>query len=243
MDRGWQRRPGHLRQPGSCRHAGGLTAGCSCCHDDVVSSGDQPRSARRRLSPQERRSELLDAATALVIEADDLGAATLERVAMRAGCSRNLAYTYFGNREGLLDALADRERAFLVERLSAGDPPRSARAWVRHVVELLLEGVSERGPLIVMLFDRSPRSIDREGRQVLAAIIAGKLQDAGLDPRPAAVTAPILGAAMAGAAGSLMMTDATVDEVLTVVDQLVDGLLGPAERTGPRYPIEVRCDT
>ncbi len=183
---------------------------------------------RRRLAPEERRSELLDAAADLVVEADDLEAATLERVAERAGCSRNLPYTYFGNREGLLDALADRERAALLERLSASSPPSSVRAWVRHVVGALLEGVSERGPLIVMLFDRGPRGIDRDGRQVLAAIVAGKLCEAGLEPRRAAVVAPILGSAMAGAAGALLMTDATVDEVLDEVGRVVDGLLGPS---------------
>jgi len=183
---------------------------------------------RRRLTPEERRSELLDVAASLVVEADDLEAATLERVAARAGCSRNLPYTYFGNRDGLLDALAERERAALLERLSTTDPPPSARAWVRHVVGALLERVSERGPLIVMLFDRGPRGIDRDGRQVLAAVVASKLSEAGLEARRAAVVAPILGSAMAGAAGALLLTDATVDEVLEEIDRVVDGLLGPS---------------
>ena len=33
---------------------------------------------------------------------------------------------------------------------------------------------------------------------------------------------------MAGAAGALLMTDATVDEVLDEVGRVVDGLLGPS---------------
>lgn len=69
-----------------------------------------------RLAPAERRRHLIDTARAIVID-DGTAALTMERLATRAGVSRGLAYTYFGNRAGLVRELwAD------VAHEWAGDP-------------------------------------------------------------------------------------------------------------------------
>ena len=85
---------------------------------------------RRRLSPEQRKEELLDAASALALESgvDGLG---LEQVAERAGCSRNLAYTYFPNRAELVDVLAERERRRFVELMLVRIPrPATFDEWM-----------------------------------------------------------------------------------------------------------------
>jgi AcrR family transcriptional regulator len=68
------------------------------------------RSGRTRLSPDERRKQLLDAA-ATVAGAEGVHAVTLKRVAREAGISEAQAHNYFSRRVDLLVALARREVA------------------------------------------------------------------------------------------------------------------------------------
>ena len=63
---------------------------------------------RRRLSPQDRRDQLLDTARA-ILEEDGVGACTIGSVSRRAGVTPQLVHKYFGTRTSLLQDLFRRE--------------------------------------------------------------------------------------------------------------------------------------
>jgi AcrR family transcriptional regulator len=116
---------------------------------------------RRRLTPEQRRAELLECAHAVVNEHGPSGL-SLELVAERAGCSRNTAYTYFPNREALVGELQDRMRTRLGERvraeLSSGmDAPSWARAWS----SVVFAEAEANGGMLLLLF--GPDRLDPEG--------------------------------------------------------------------------------
>jgi AcrR family transcriptional regulator len=55
--------------------------------------------------PKDRRQEILEAASDLVIE-HGYGGTSLDAIVERAGCSKSSIYKYFGNKQGLISALA-----------------------------------------------------------------------------------------------------------------------------------------
>jgi AcrR family transcriptional regulator len=63
---------------------------------------------RRRLSPEDRRDQLLDVARGIV-EADGVAACTVDSVSQRAGVTPQLVHKYFGTRTSLLQDLFRRE--------------------------------------------------------------------------------------------------------------------------------------
>jgi AcrR family transcriptional regulator len=100
---------------------------------------------RTRLDPQTRRGQILDAACS-VFERRDPSEVTFEEIAERAGVSRALVYTYFGDRGGLLAAVLRRNIERLGDHLdAANDGELSAEDRVRRTVERYLE-VAERHP-------------------------------------------------------------------------------------------------
>ncbi len=83
-----------------------------------------------RLTPDDRRRHLLDVARSIV-ESDGAAALTMDTLARAAGVSRALAYTYFENRSGLLQALWNEVAALWnvepmppVDELITETPPR-----------------------------------------------------------------------------------------------------------------------
>lgn len=65
-------------------------------------------SKRRRLKPDERINEILNAAAQLVVS-DGIAQLNMERIASRAGVSKGLLYAYFPNVKTLLQAVLLRE--------------------------------------------------------------------------------------------------------------------------------------
>jgi AcrR family transcriptional regulator len=65
-------------------------------------------SDRRRLSPEDRRDQLLDVARNIV-EHEGVGACTVDAVSRRAGVTPQLVHKYFGTRASLLEDLFRRE--------------------------------------------------------------------------------------------------------------------------------------
>ena len=76
-------------------------------------------SERRRLSPDDRRAQLLDIAKSTV-ERHGVSACTVERVAEHAGVTSQLVHKYFGTRMSLLGALLEREDARYQSAIRAG---------------------------------------------------------------------------------------------------------------------------
>src|SRR3954447_3739692 len=66
-----------------------------------------PTRTRTRLARDERREQLVDAAAA-VLEGRDPAEVTFEEIADAAGVSRALVYNYFGDRNGLLEGVYQR---------------------------------------------------------------------------------------------------------------------------------------
>lgn len=74
-----------------------------------------------RVPPQERRTQLLDAALHLVV-ARGHAATTMDAVAEQAGVTKPVVYGVFGNRAELLAALLEREQQGAVEQFFAALP-------------------------------------------------------------------------------------------------------------------------
>lgn len=88
---------------------------------------------RRRLSPENRRNQLLDCARQVILE-HGLSTLTMERLATQAGVSLPLIYKYFDTRLQLLQALLTREykafRKSFVPTTSGGSYRDALRGYV-----------------------------------------------------------------------------------------------------------------
>jgi AcrR family transcriptional regulator len=94
----------------------------------------QPPRPRRRLSPEARREQIVEAAVALFAERDP-GELTLEEIADGAGVSRALVYNYFGDRNGLLEAVYGRSVSRLNDEVTVAlSTTRGLREALRAAV-------------------------------------------------------------------------------------------------------------
>jgi AcrR family transcriptional regulator len=89
---------------------------------------------RRRLSPEDRRNQLLDCARQIVVD-HGLSTLTMERLATEAGVSNPLIYKYFDTRLQMLQALLIREyeafrKSFVPTHSSDGDYRTALRGYV-----------------------------------------------------------------------------------------------------------------
>jgi len=78
------------------------------------------------MSADERREQLLDVLTAIVLD-DGYGAASIDGIARQAGIARTVVYAHFGNLEGMQRALIERteHRALQTIRQIVPDTPVS----------------------------------------------------------------------------------------------------------------------
>ena len=102
-----------------------------------------------RLSPEDRRAQILETAATLVRQAGHTQI-TLKQVAAEAGVSTPLIYKYFPKREDLIIALLDHELARFQGRgfpKSAADVGEAAGNAIEHT----LRYYDERGPVLTLL--------------------------------------------------------------------------------------------
>jgi AcrR family transcriptional regulator len=91
---------------------------------------------RRRLSPEARREQIVEAAVVLFAERDP-AVLTLEEIADGAGVSRALVYNYFGDRNGLLEAVYERSVSRLNDEVTlALSSTRGLRDALRAAVSV-----------------------------------------------------------------------------------------------------------
>ena len=103
---------------------------------------------RRRLLPDERKKEILDAAYQLVL-ANGIATLTMYKVAEAAGASKALLYSYFPNLTGLLQALYKRELNNLQsQQLNALTTPHQFEDMVKVTEKINREHNGERQLLI-----------------------------------------------------------------------------------------------
>jgi AcrR family transcriptional regulator len=90
-----------------------------------------------------RREELLDAADRIVQR--DGPAASMRAMAAEAGITKPVLYRYFGDKNGLLTALADRHTRDLLERLrTALRSGRNLRTRTAATIDAYLRAIEER---------------------------------------------------------------------------------------------------
>src|SRR5919201_4052366 len=139
-------------------------------------------SETKRMSGPERREQLLDAARTIVAERGFQGA-SIEAVAREAGITRPVVYGHFGDLEGLLEALVERESdralAGLADILppvgpAAGDPREALLAALDGYLRAV-EADPSTWRLVLMPSEGAPASlrehIDR-GRDAVVAHLA-----------------------------------------------------------------------
>lgn len=116
------------------------------------SSGSEEATRRRRLSPEERSAQILDAAAQLLMQ-EGFSEVSMERLGRDVGISKALVYNYFPSRTDLLAALLTRESALLRE----GQTRAAAQAsdftdLVRRTTRLYIEHMQQRGTLLRKLW-------------------------------------------------------------------------------------------
>lgn len=92
-----------------------------------------PSTARRRLPPEVRREQVLDAALAL-LSARGYSALSIEGIARQAGVSKTVVYDAFGSLGRLLNALLEREERGALASLAEAAPTVFARSDPKHAV-------------------------------------------------------------------------------------------------------------
>jgi AcrR family transcriptional regulator len=120
-----------------------------------------------RLRRAERHDALVEAAVALVAEAD-VDAVSMEAVAARAGVSRPLVYKHFANRHELLAAAYRREAAALdADIVGAVRASEGFEPIVRTLVRAILAGARSHGATFVKLQRAGARdsTLRREQRE------------------------------------------------------------------------------
>lgn len=140
----------------------------------------QTRRGRPRAGEQEaRRHAALDAALAELL-AHGLDGATMQAVAARAGCSKESLYTWFGNRDGLLAALIERQSAQVATAVATAlDSPAEPRATLTAIAEnllrLLTSGTSVALNRAAMTSPDLAALLLRHGRHTTGPLIEGYL--------------------------------------------------------------------
>lgn len=105
---------------------------------------------RRRLKPEERRAEILDAAGAVLLESG-IEAMTMEAIAAKAKANKALPYYYFKTRDGILVALADREfERMAAAVVAAADAGQTYRDKLRNVIEVWINYADAQAQLTVL---------------------------------------------------------------------------------------------
>jgi len=165
----------------------------------------------------------------------------MEAMAAEAGITKPILYRHFGDRDGLLAAVADRFADELVGRLTdelaLGGPPRER---IAAAVSCYIEFIEADPALYSLLTQWAPVSspvvagvVDRVAT-LLAATIGERLTEAGLDARPAQTWAyGVVGMVhLAGSRVAALPQPSRDAGVADLIDLVSDGVLGSAVAAG-----------
>ncbi len=211
--------------------------------------GDPPSDGsaaeRRSIRRDERRASLIEAA--LVVVRRDGPTASMEQMAAEAGVTKPILYRHFGDRAGLIAAMA--EQVFVSLTVALDEALRSSaslRRVTRATIDIYLEFIESDPSLYRFLAHRTivdqdepgivlTEYISRAGGQV-AAVLDQALRAAGLDPAPAGPWAfGIVG--MVHSAGDWWMEhgsvprDVLADQLTTLVLQGLPELRPPVSNS------------
>jgi AcrR family transcriptional regulator len=197
------------------------------------------RKYARRLPPEQRREQLLDAALSLIPAGFDM--VTMESVAKQAAVTKPVLYDLFANRASLIGALLEREAARATEQVLAALPTdfatRSPDDAFADAVRVFVNAVMEapdRWRLVLLPPEGTPHEFRAQVELVRAGVLAqiedlaalGLKELGGLDD----LDSELLGHAMLALAemsGRLVLTDPekfTPDRLVAFVSRIAHGL-------------------
>ena len=198
------------------------------------------RITRRRMSAAERREQLLDVTRDLVGE-EGFHAVSIEAVARRAGITRPVIYGHFGDLDGLLEAMLDRESARALSQLADVVPSPDAARDSKEALVAGMRGYLEAvraNPvtwrLVLMPPEGTPAALRERVAQGRAAVVAvlAQVVNAALAPERASpdpeLTARML-SAMSDEAARLTLTEPEDFPIERLVDHtrwLVERIVG-----------------
>ncbi|RAS70955.1 TetR family transcriptional regulator [Lentzea atacamensis] len=197
------------------------------------------RKYARRLPPEQRREQLLDAALSLIPAGFDT--VTMESVAKQAAVTKPVLYDLFANRSSLISALLEREATRATEQVLAALPTDFAtrspddafadavRVFVNAVVE-----APDRWRLVLLPPEGTPREFRAQVELVRAGVLAqiedlaalGVKELGGLDDLDSALLGHAM-LALAEMSGRLVLTDPekfTPDRLVAFVTRIAHGL-------------------
>jgi len=147
------------------------------------------RTARRA----ERREELLDAAVSAIRR--DGAAVSMETIAAEAGITKPIVYKHFGDRDGLIRALAERFAGGLLNELDAKlgrdlEPEELLRGTIDAYLAFVEREPSLYRFLIARMGDPLGYAPDRIGlvshiSERVASVVSQKMRAEGVDPTAA----------------------------------------------------------
>jgi AcrR family transcriptional regulator len=191
--------------------------------------GEQGRRARapRQARGKERRETIIDAAAAIVIDRG-IEAVTMQEVGRQSGASTGSIYHFFTDKNELLQALADRHAAALLnlfEGKGDQDPEALVALTPREVIEALFGWAIDyfqQHPDALATLPLQQLDIPNAFRDRIAAVIRIRLGDGTF--------AAVASALYATAVGSLLFSrDMPADQQAHVVGQLRDVMVGYLE--------------
>ena len=170
-----------------------------------------PHSARKRLTAEERRQGLLDAALE-VFARRGFNGASIDEIAQAAGVSKALIYEHFPSKRDLHVSLLDRHIQEIFERLAAAaatSDPGEVR--LRAGVDAFLEFVETRRDAFQMLFRdavepevaRVIASVQQQAAAAVAGMIATEPRSLRGNPENERRAIEMLGQQLTGAVQSL----------------------------------------
>jgi AcrR family transcriptional regulator len=193
---------------------------------------------RTRLSPEARRTQILDDAARVVLS-EGLSAVNMERLGREAGISKALVYNYFPSRDALLAALLHREQTELRDRgLQKALQASSYADLIRHTTRVYLEQTKDRGTLIAaLLADPSVAKLMEEENRVerdrtFRYFVRETRREYGLS-LPHGIAAVDMLMAVTDQGGKLMVQG--VVDIDTAEDMCVQLILGGLARLAETY--------
>lgn len=200
--------------------------------------GHNGRANHRDAQRESRRNGLLEAA---IHEIRTTGpGATMEQLAKAGGVTKPILYRHFGDRDGLIDAIAQR---FSLDLIASVTAPMQTESYPKELLDATIGayvGFLERDPYLYgfLVQQSSTRSqhrtpisslVDTVARQ-LALVVEEQLRNAGRDTGPSVPWAySIVG--LVHAATNWWLRDGSMDRdrfIGYVTDLLWDGLTGPS---------------
>ncbi|HEX6388405.1 MAG TPA: TetR/AcrR family transcriptional regulator [Solirubrobacteraceae bacterium] len=180
----------------------------------------------RRLPPEQRREQLLDVLTDIIVE-EGYAAVSIDRVARTAGIARTVVYAQFENLDGMFAALVDRTQMRALGQVSAVIPEIGID---RDPDEILVEAIR--------MFTTLVRDHPRTWRLVLfpaegaPRLVRERIEEGRVAVR--ALLEPVLSWGIAKRGGpTIADTDLTARLIVGLGEEMARLVLSDAERYSP----------